>query len=79
MAITARTRSGGGLRLRAALTFTIALIGVRAHAQTCTFTISNMNFGSPAIVSGGVVDTTATISGGCSNYAATNICVGLAG
>lgn len=77
MAITARTRSVGGLRLRAALTFTIALIGVRAHAQTCTFTISNMNFGSPAIVSGGVVDTTATISGGCSNYAATNICVGL--
>lgn len=48
-----------------------------ARAQTCTFTISNMNFGSPAIVSGGVAETTATINGGCTNYAATNICVGL--
>lgn len=48
-----------------------------ARAQTCSFTISNMNFGSPAVVSGGVVDTTATINGGCTNYAATNVCIGL--
>ena len=48
-----------------------------ARAQTCTFTISNMNFGSVSVVSGGAPTINATINGGCTNYAATNICIGL--
>jgi spore coat protein U-like protein len=43
------------------------LAAERASAQTCGFTISNMNFGSDVdTISGGAVDTTATLAYNCS-------------
>ncbi|MGN7964212.1 Csu type fimbrial protein [Brucella sp. 22210] len=38
-----------------------------AHAQTCSFSITNVNFGTVNLLGGGAVDTTATLGVNCSN------------
>lgn len=61
--------------------FVTALLGLLlagpSRAQSCSLAITSMNFGSPAVLSGAPVDSTATITASCTNYAAANICVGL--
>lgn len=63
MSVTQRTRIA---RLAIAVAFAM-LVPARASAQTCDFTISNMSFGSDVdTLSGGAVNTTATLAYNCS-------------
>lgn len=51
----------------------LALAPVPAWAQTCTFTVTNVNFGDVDTLSGGAVDATGTINVTCSTALLTNI------
>ncbi|CAN5307134.1 spore coat protein U domain-containing protein [soil metagenome] len=60
--------------LLAPLVFLIlALFAPRAEAQTCSATMSAVNFGSPNILAGATVDTTGTLSVTCQNLGAQTV------
>jgi len=51
----------------------VLLASAQAPGQSCSFSISNVNFGSVDVLSGGNIDTTATLSASCTGVALTTV------
>lgn len=54
------------MKIRIVLALSVMFAASQARAQTCNFSISDVNFGTVDVIAGGVVDVTATIDVSCS-------------